>query len=94
MHASTRSPQSHNKDRVHAQSHGEPNLPHISLKVIATKPLLDEHENHRHEIYDQTSHSWRLRGDHLAHLLGAFVVLLDVCSSYRFEVGEKLFHRP
>lgn len=93
MHASIQSPKSHNEGRVHAQSHGELNVPHVSLEVIATKPLLDEHENHRDEIHDQAFHSRRFGGDHFAHLLGTLVVLLNVYPSYNLEVGEKLLHR-
>jgi len=81
MHASIRSLKSLNKGRVHAQSHRKLNVPHVTLEVVTPRSLLDEHEDHRNKIDDQASHSRRLRGDHLAHLLGTLVVLLDVCPS-------------
>lgn len=74
------------KPSIHVQSRRELNAPYIALKVIGRSPLLHEHKDHRDQIHDKTSQSRWFRGDHFAHLFGSFVVLLNICPSYRFVV--------
>jgi hypothetical protein len=75
-----------NNSLIHVKSRRELNVPHITLEVISRCHPLQEDEDHRDQIHDQTSHSRWFRGDHFAHLLGTFVVLFNICPSYRFIV--------
>lgn len=94
MHISIMASKGPTEPSIHVQSRRELNVPYIALEVISGSPLLQEHEDHRDQIRDKTSQSRWFRGDHLAHLFGTFVMLLNICPSDRFIVCEQLLHRP